>query len=104
MISRILTRSLLPAARLCLPAALTPKFHFGKVEKLSKFKTIIEDELKSETENLNDLSAYEKEFKKGGWSIARENTLAELSRTVGPYSVRLLSNIKTPTQFDDENQ
>jgi hypothetical protein len=28
--------------------------------------------------------------------------MVELSRTVGAYQVRLISNIKTPTNFDDE--
>jgi hypothetical protein len=82
-----------------------PKFNFSKLEKVNKIRTIIDEELKAETENLNDLASYEKEFKNGGWTISKESTLVELSKTVGAYTVRLLSNIKTPTQFDeDENQ
>lgn len=105
MISRIITRGLLPAARLCLPATFAthvPRYTFGKIEKASKIRSIIEEEIKTESENLNDLSNYEKEFNKGGWTVNRENTLVELSKTVGAYQVRLLSNIKTPTQFDEE--
>lgn len=105
MISRILTRGVLPAARLCAPAALgftTPKFSFGKLEKSSKIRSIIDEELKAESENLNDLSSYEKEFNSKGWSLSKDNTLVELSKDVGAYKVRLLSNIKTPTQFDNE--
>lgn len=105
MISKIITRGILPAVRLCAPMSLclnTAKFSFGKLEKTSKIQSIIEEELKSETENLNDLTTYEKEFKNGGWTVARENTLVELTKSVGAYTVRLLSNIKTPSQFGDE--
>ncbi len=105
MISKIITRGILPTIRLCVrtPLAMaTPKFSFGKVQKAGKFHSIIDEEIKTETENLNDLEAYEKEFKNGGWTITKENTLIELSRTTGAYQVRLLSNVKTPTQFDDE--
>ena len=48
------------------------------------------------------MESYEKEFKNAGWTVSRENTQVELSRTVGAYQVRLLSNVKTPTQFDEE--
>lgn len=105
MISRILTRGVLPAIRLCAPVSLcfaTPKYSFGKLEKSTKIRSIIEQEIKAETENLNDLSSYEKEFKNKGWTISKDSTLVELSKEVGAYKVRLLSNIKTPTQFDDE--
>jgi hypothetical protein len=47
------------------------------------------------------LQSYEKEFKNAGWTISKEHTQVELSKTVGAYQVRLLSNIKTPTQFDE---
>lgn len=107
MISRIITRGILPAVRLCAPLSLcltTPKFNFSKLEKVSKIRGIIDEELKAELENPNDLASYETEFKKGGWTITKENTLVELSKTVGAYQVRLLSNIKTPTQFDEEGQ
>jgi hypothetical protein len=79
-----------------------PRFSFGKIEKATKIRTIIDKEIIAETENIKDLTSYEKEFKNGGWSIARENTLVELSKMVGAYEVRLLSNIKTPTKFDEQ--
>ena len=108
MISRIITRGILPTVRLCAATPFilaTPKFNFGKLQKAGKFHAIIDEEIKTETENLNDLEAYEKEFKNAGWSVSKENTLVELSKTNGAYLVRLISNIKTPTQFDqDENQ
>jgi hypothetical protein len=52
------------------------------------------------------VSGLEENFKNNGWSIARENTLVELTRTTGKYTVRLLSNIKSPSNFDqnEENQ
>jgi hypothetical protein len=106
MISRIITRGILPTIRLCASTPFTlatPKFSFGKVQKAGKFHSVIDEEIKTESENLNDLEAYEKEFKNGGWTVSKESTLIELSRTSGAYQVRLLSNVKTPTQFDDEN-
>lgn len=105
MISRIITRGILPTVRLCTATPFimtTPKFNFGKVQKAGKFHNIIDEEIKTESENLNDLEAYEKEFKNGGWTVTKDNTLVEISKTAGAYQVRLLSNIKTPTQFDEE--
>ncbi len=46
MISRILTKTIFPVARLCVPASIifnTPKFNFGKIEKATKIKSIIDE-------------------------------------------------------------
>lgn len=53
---------------------------------------------------MTDVSGLEETIKNNGWSIARENTLAELTRTTGKYTIRLLSNIKSPSNFDQEQE
>ncbi len=53
---------------------------------------------------MTDVSGLEETFKNNGWSIARENTLVELTKTTGKYTVRLLSNIKSPSNFDQEQE
>jgi hypothetical protein len=108
MIARIITRTLTKAPRIL--AAATPTLtHTNtynlsrKVEKTpSSVANIIETEIKAEQDNMTDLAEKEDLFKQQGWAILKENTLVELSKNTGKYDIRLLSNIKSPTQFDQD--
>ncbi len=104
MISRMITRVPVAALRLALPALARPLFLFSKVEKVTNYKQIIEKEIKAEEENLTDLATYESNFQAEGWTISKENTLVELHKKVGKYDVRLLSNVKAPSNFGDEQE
>ncbi len=83
-----------------------PKYNFArKVEKAPvTFTSILEGEIKAQESNLTDVTEFQNEFKTQGWSIKKENTLVELSRTNGKYSIYLLSNIKSPTNFQNQEQ
>lgn len=105
MISRIVIKGIASAARLCIPSASllrTPAFNFARVTKVSSHKKTVETEIKAEEENLTDLTSYQEDFKKEGWSVSQEGTLVELAKKVGNYDVRLLSNIKSPTNLGEE--
>jgi|JI8StandDraft_1071087.scaffolds.fasta_scaffold897862_1 hypothetical protein len=107
MISKVIARGIAYASkRILTPARLltTPKFSFTrKIEKTSpSFSSIIDKEIKAEEENVTDLSEHIKGFEEKGWALKREDVLVELSKTVGPYEVRLLSNVKAPTNFGDQ--
>jgi len=70
MISRIVTRSLLPLAQRCLatPFVLhTPRFNFARAPRIPSLKDAVESELKAETENPVDLTQFLSSFKNGGW-------------------------------------
>jgi hypothetical protein len=77
MISRIITRGIMPLARLYAPAAsllTVPKFQFARKNKTTAAPSVhsmIDEEIKAEVENPNDIESYEKEFKEGGWTIVR---------------------------------
>jgi len=104
MISRIAIKGALSFARLCIPTVSIlsfPKFSFGKIEKINKYRKNIDDEIKSEESQLNDLTEYDAAFSKGGWTLVKEQTLVELSKSTDNYQIRILSNIKSPTNFDD---
>jgi len=49
MISKVITRGILSAAKFFLPATNIipmPKYYFSKIEKISHFKKVIDDEIK----------------------------------------------------------
>ena len=52
-----------------------------------------------------DVAKYELQFKESGWAIKLEGTQVELSSTKNNYDVRLLTTVRAPTQFpEDEGQ
>ena len=73
MISKVLVRGLNASAHLirpALPLLSTPRFHFAKeLDKISRFRMMLNEEIKSEKESLNDVSPYEQQFKDGGWQL-----------------------------------
>lgn len=107
MIGKVISRGLAYASsRMLAPVRLlaVPHFSFaGKVQKTStSFSSVIEKEIQAEEENTVDLSEHLKNFEEKGWSLSKQDTVAELSKTVGRYEVRLISNIKAPTNFGDQ--
>ncbi len=106
MISRVIVRGIACATRLSFaPARLlaAPRFNFSRnVQKANSYGKVIEDEIKAEEENVTDLAEHIKGFEEKGWALKREDVLVELSKTVGPYEVKLLSNVKAPTNFGDQ--
>jgi hypothetical protein len=58
MISRVITRGIISAVRLSLPTfsiMSTPHFNFGKIEKVTNYKNIIDAELKEEEAHPTNL-------------------------------------------------
>ena len=84
MISRVLTRTISSAIRVgCRPQNILaiPSFQFSrKIEKVSNFGNALDQEIKTEEENLTDLSDHISKFEKKGWKLARENVTVELSK------------------------
>ena len=89
-----------------MPLLRTPAYGFAReLDKISKFRSLVDKEIKAEKENIMDVSQYESQFKEEGWSLNLQGTLVELSRTQGNYDVRLLTTVRAPTQFpEDEGQ
>lgn len=109
MISRIFSRTVNIALRTTprtLGLLTVPSYSFNrKIEKApSNFNRILQDEIKAEEENLTDLSEQQTFFDENGWNIKRESVLVELSKTIGPYQVRLVSNIKSPSNFNENEE
>lgn len=88
MISKVITRGILSAAKFFLPATNIipmPKYYFSKIEKISHFKKVIDDEIKQEETHRQNITQYENKFKTAGWNITKDNTLVELSKKIGDY-------------------
>jgi hypothetical protein len=106
MISRILTRALgaaLPKAQQARSLLAVSQFSFAREVKKAgtNFTKVLDDEISAEESNLTDLSEHQARFSDKGWALQRDATLVELSKTTGAYTVRVLSNIKSPSQFNE---
>ncbi len=69
---------------------------------------MIQDEVQYEEDNRPDLSEQTNYFENAGWNLSHNNTQIMLSKSNGPYQLRLLFNARTPlsqdTQEDQQNQ
>ena len=109
MISRTILRSLTSVLRRGSQqrALLTrPQYCFTRqIQKGgTNFAQNLQEEIQTEEGNLADLSTFQNKYKEQGWSISRENIQVELSKKVGKYQVRLISNIKSPANMEGQNE
>jgi hypothetical protein len=81
-------------------ATHTSRAFFSRVDKFNEFRSTLELEIEEENANKVDLSPFEADFKAQGWKLKKEDTLIELWKRVDDHDVRLLANIRAPTDFD----
>ena len=104
MISRTILRSLTSALRRTTQhksLLARPQYCFSRqiTKGNNNFGQSLQEEIQAEEGNLTDLSTFTNKYKEQGWSITRENVQVELSKKVGSYQVRLISNIKSPANM-----
>ena len=108
MISRTIIRGLTCALRrTAQPRGLLTRTQFNfarQIQKGNNFAQTLQEEIQAEESNLTDLSSFQNKYKEQGWTITRENIQVEMSKKVGNYQVRLISNIKSPANLDDQNE
>lgn len=109
MISRVVVRGIAAATRLASRSSglLTiPQYNFARKQDAgaSNFISVIEEEIQAEEGNKTDLSEHINNFEQKGWKLSKDNVQVELSKTIGKYEVRLLSNIKSPSNFEDNEE
>lgn len=74
-----------------------PCYSFAtEVETFSKLRGLLEEEIKHEEANKEDLTEFTNFFQNQGWKVAYDGTQVELSKKSGLYNIRVLFNARAP--------
>ena len=104
MLKNCVTLASKSAFRMALPARSSPVFSFSnEVEVASRLKSAVEEEIKYEESEAQDLTDFTNFFENQGWKINYRGIQVELEKT-GAYDLRIIFNAKTPMAQNEEGE